>query len=210
MWLWAIFSTVLLFIMEFVLFAAFIPTAWADYVARFEHQSLYAWHLDATATAIIERGQAWYAALFVHTGIAPWTYELFAPRDDIQPGLGFERMAHLPLWDWLRGRLDVIWGAVALALQRLALLTAWWPFFLLAVLGAIADGLVRRRIRAHGFHHSSPLAHRIGMGGLLILSIGVLVLLLAPLPLPAVGVPVLALLTAFLSGLAASQTQSRV
>jgi hypothetical protein len=59
----------------------------------------------------------------------------------------------------------VIWAALYQALQRLAMLMAWWPFLLLLVAAAWGDGWVRRRIRQSGFAYASPLAHAYALRG---------------------------------------------
>jgi len=72
------------------------------------------------------------------------------------------------------------------------MLLAWWPFLGFALVGAIADGLLRRRIRQSGFDDPSPLAHRAAVQLLLGLGLVVSLGLFAPLPLPPLAVPVVA------------------
>jgi len=104
----------------------------------------------------------------------------------------------------------VIWQALYMALQRIALLLAWWPFLAFALVGATADGLVRRRIRQSGFDYPSPLAHRLAMRGMLWIGFLVTLGLLVPLPLPPLAVPVLAIMLAAALSLLLTQTQKRL
>ncbi|NBC47714.1 MAG: DUF4400 domain-containing protein [Gammaproteobacteria bacterium] len=52
--------------------------------------------------------------------------------------------------NWVKTRLDLIWFAIYLAIQRLAVLFSWWPFIGFVLIGAVAEGPTRRRIRLAG------------------------------------------------------------
>ena len=123
---------------------------------------------------------------------------------------GWSRLGESPVWGWLRGRLDVIWGAFAQALQRLALLLAWWPFLALLLVAALGDGWLRRRIRQYGFVYASPLAHHTALWVLLTLWIGVGLLLFAPIPIPALAIPVIGVITAVCVDLVLTNAQKRL
>ena len=70
MWLWAVASTLLLFVLELVLFASFIPSDWAHGVEQTERRELVETLGADAAQAIVARGARWYDTLFVQTGIA--------------------------------------------------------------------------------------------------------------------------------------------
>jgi hypothetical protein len=108
------------------------------------------------------------------------------------------------------GRLDVIWAAFYQALQRLAVLVAWWPFLLLLLAAAWGDGWVRRRIRQAGFAYASPLAHAYALRGILIILMLLGLVLFLPVPLPVLGVPVVAALMGLLVGAAVANAQKRL
>ena len=84
-WLWTLFSTVTLFFLEFILFAAFIPSDWARQVSETETRWLVETQGPASAQAIIDQAEGWYRGLFVETGIAPWTYHILAPGRRSRP-----------------------------------------------------------------------------------------------------------------------------
>ena len=209
-WLWAAFSTVLLFLLEFILFASFIPSEWSRSIAETEAGWLVATHGPESAAAMQARATAWYDVLFVETGIAPWTYHLVASGPGVEPGVGLEPLVESPIWTWLKGRLDVIWGAFAQALQRLVMLVAWWPFLAILFPAAVVDGWLRRRIRQHGFVYASPLIHHAALSILFSLWIGAGLLLFAPIPIPALAVPALCGLTALLVDIALTNAQKRL
>jgi hypothetical protein len=208
-WLWAVFSTVTLFFLEFVLFAALIPTAWSEQAIATERLWLIMAQGEAAATAVIERGRQWYDTVFIATGIEPWSYRLVLLGDD-EPGVGFERMGEYPVWDWLAGRLDVIWSALRQALVRVSLLLAWAPFFVLTACVALADGLIRRRIRQYSFAYASPLAHRVATVGLVWIWLAVFFVLFLPIPLPTAAIPVVGGLSALALGVMATNAQKRL
>jgi hypothetical protein len=210
LWLWAVFSTLMLFILEFVLFAALIPSAWSEYAITTERQWLVSAQGDASAAAVIEQGLRWFEAAFVRSGIEPWTYRLVRLGPGEEPGLGMEQLGAYPIWEWLAGRLDVIWDAIRQALVRVSLLLSWIPFFALTALAALADGGIRRRIRQHAFAYASPLAHRYAALGLLWLWLAICFVLLLPIPLPVAAVPALGLLTAVALGVMATNAQKRL
>jgi hypothetical protein len=209
-WLWAIFSTITLFVLEFIFFAALIPSAWSERAIELERGWLMQAQGEVSARAVIDRGVGWYEAAFVHTGVEPWSYRLVTLGPDDEPGRGFERMGDLPLWDWLAGRLNVIWDAVEQALVRVSLLAAWTPFFILTAVAALGDGLLRRRIRQHSYAYASPLAHRVAALALLWTALAVFFVLLLPIPLPTVAVPVVGILVAAALGVLATNAQKRL
>ena len=209
LWLWTIASGLILFVMEFFLFAALVPTQWARQASAAELQSLVHTVGAHTADAILGRAAGWFDALFIRTGVVGASYHLLIP-DPRTPGAGMEKLADNPFWPWLTGRLDVVWLEIAQGFQRVAVLLSWWPFFLILFLAAWGDGWVRRRIRQHSFAYASPLAHALALRVMLWLAIGAGLLLFAPLALPALAVPVLGAVLAGLLGFAVANTQKRL
>lgn len=207
-WLWTIIAGLTLFVMEFLLLSAMVPSAWEQQVSREELAALVEAVGPRSANAILERAAGWYDAAFIQTQIQQYSYRLLLPDPHLAPD-GMEALAGNPFWPWLRGRLDVMWGAVAQAMQRVAVLLSWWPFFLIMFLAAWGDGWVRRRIRQHSFAYASPLAHTLALRVILWLLIGVGTLFLAPLVLPAMGVPLLGAIVAGLLGLALANADRR-
>ncbi|WP_300971251.1 DUF4400 domain-containing protein [Thiocapsa sp.] len=209
-WLWAVASTLLLFVLELILFASFIPSDWAYGVEQTERRELVETLGADAAQAIVARGARWYDTLFVETGIAPWTYRLVATGPGVESGYGLEPIGASPAWAWLRGRLDVIWGAFAQALRRIALLLAWWPFMAIVLAAAIGDGWLRRRIRQYGFVYASPLAHHTALRILLALWLIVGLLLFAPIAMPVLAVPVLGVASALCMAFVVTNTQKQL
>jgi hypothetical protein len=104
----------------------------------------------------------------------------------------------------------VIWATLYQALQRLAMLTVWLPFFLLLLAAAWGDGWVRRRIRQAGFAYASPLVHAYSLRGIAVILMFLGLLLFLPVPLPVLGVPVVGVLLAVLIGVAVANAQKQL
>ncbi|WP_295581464.1 DUF4400 domain-containing protein [uncultured Lamprocystis sp.] len=208
-WLWTIASGLILFVMEFILFAALVPTDWARQVSARELASLVDTVGPDTTAAIVARAAGWYEALFIRTGLHTASYQILLPGPDTG-GAGLAKLADSPFWAWLAGRLTVVWWSLGQACQRLAVLLSWWPLLGLLALAAWGDGWLRRRIRQCSFAYASPLTHHLALRVVLWLVIGALLLLVAPVPLPALGVPVVGAAIALLLGLALANTQKRL
>jgi hypothetical protein len=199
-----------LLLMEFILLAALVPTAWSERVRDTELAWLHEGLGARTANAVVERAEDWYETIFVAPGLVATSYRIILPSDtDVQRAGALSPLTTLPLWSWVADRLDVIWAALYQALQRLAMITAWWPFLLLLLAAAWGDGWVRRCIRQSGFASASPLAHAYALRGIALLVMLVALLLFLPLPLPVLGVPVVAALIGLLVGATVANAQKR-
>jgi hypothetical protein len=210
-WLWALLVGAILLVMEFILLAALVPASWSERVRDTE----LAWLQDGlgarTADAVVERAERWYGMLFVVTEVVETSYRITLPSDaDVERAGALSPLTTLPLWSWVAGRLEVIWAALYQALQRLAMITAWWPFLLFMLAAAWGDGWVRRRIRQSGFAYASPLAHAYALRGIVVILMVMGLLLFLPLPLPALGVPVVAALIGLLVGATVANAQKRL
>ena len=210
-WLWALLVGTILLVMELILFAAPVPATWSERVRATELAWLYQGLGPSTAKAVIERADYWYGDLFVAPGLVETSYRITLPNDeDVQRAGALSPLATLPLWTWVAGRLEVIWAAFYQALQRLAMLVAWWPFLLLLLAAAWGDGWVRRRIRQAGFAYASPLAHAYALRGIVIIVMLLGLVLFLPVPLPVLGVPLVGVVLAVLVGAAVANAQKRL
>ena len=210
-WLWAVLVGVILLVMELIVFAALVPAAWSQQVRDTELAWLHEGLGAATADAVVARTEHWYGTLFVAPGLVASSYRITLPSEaDVQRAGALSPLATLPLWSWVVGRLEVIWAALYQALQRLAMLVAWWPFLVLLFAAAWGDGWVRRRIRQSGFAYASPLAHAYALRGIAVVIILMGLVLFLPVPLPALGVPVVGAVLAALVGVAVANAQKRL
>lgn len=210
-WLWALLVGAILLVMELILFAALVPASWSERVRATELAWLHQGLGPSTADAVVERADDWYGTLFVKPGLVETSYRITLPNDeDVQRAGALSPLAALPLWNWVAGRLEVIWAAFHQALQRVAMLAAWWPFLLLLLAAAWGDGWVRRRIRQSGFAYASPLAHAYALRGIAVIAIMLGLVLFLPVPLPVLGVPVVGVAMAVLVEVAVANAQKRL
>ena len=210
-WLWATTVAVILLLMEFVLLSALIPADWSTRMRDQEVRWVSSQLGEGTATAVFASAQHWYGMIFLRSGLVDASYDLLLPdAAAVKNTPELDKLASVPLWPWVKTRLDLIWFAIYLAIQRLVVLFAWWPFIGFVLIGAVGDGLIRRRIRLAGFDYPSPLAHRLSVRVLLGLGFLVGFGLLLPLPVPPLAVPVLAVIAATALAVLLTQTQKRV
>jgi hypothetical protein len=210
-WLWALLVGAILLVMELVLFAALVPATWSERVRDTELAWLRQGLGPSTAHAVVERAEHWYGALFVEPGLVETSYRITLPNEeDVDRAGALSPLATLPLWTWVAGRLEVIWAAFYQALQRFAMLVAWWPFLLLLIAASWGDGWVRRRIRQAGFAYASPLAHAYALQGIAVIVMLLGLVLFLPVPLPVLGVPLVGVVLAVLVGAAVANAQKRL
>jgi hypothetical protein len=210
-WLWSTTVAVILLVMELILLSALVPTDWSSRVRDLEGRWLKDVMGAETAGLVLTSAQSWYGFVFVDTGLVQGSYELLLPDDAsirTTPELG--KLAGSPLWPWIAERLEVVWQALYMAIQRISLLLAWWPFFAFVLVGAAIDGLLRRSIRQFGFDYPSPLAHRLAVRGMLWLGVLVTLGLLAPLPVSPLAVPVIGTVAGMALAVMVTQTQKRL
>jgi hypothetical protein len=199
-WLWALLVGAILLVVEFVLFAALVPADWSEQVRDTELTWLHEGLGARTANAVVERAEHWYGMLFISTEVVETSYRITLPSDaDVQRAGALSPLATLPFSSWVAGRLELISAALYQALQRLAMLAAWWPSLLLLLAAAWGDGWVRRRIRQSWFAYASPLAHAYALRGILVLVMLMGLALFLPLPVPVLGVPIVGLSSRLLS-----------
>jgi hypothetical protein len=209
--IWALLVGAVLLGMELVVLAALVPVSWSERVRETEAAWLRAGLGEATAGAVRASARSWFERLFVEPGLVDGTYALLLPGPrDLARSPELAPIAASPGWAWVEGRLDVVWGAVYLALQRLAVIAAWRPLLLPLGLAAWGEGWVRRRIRQASFAYPSPLAHRYALRAMAGIGLLVGLGLLLPVPLPVLTVPVLGAVLAGLLCLAVANAQKRL
>jgi len=203
----------ILLAMEFILVSLLVPSPWAAHVQQRELADLQSQLGTATAAAVALRATDWYRALLVDPGVVGMSYRMvtLSPEEITQArATGLGPLTQFALWDWLAGRLDVLWWMVRHAVQRLVLLLAWWPFLLLTAVFATADGWLRRRIRQAGFSYASPLRHHYAVRAMRWLVLLGLFGLFLPVPWSPWLIPWVGAVFAVLLALTLANTQKRV
>ncbi|MGE0383535.1 MAG: DUF4400 domain-containing protein [Gammaproteobacteria bacterium] len=152
----------------------------------------------------------WYDAVCIRTGIAQATYDFLIPTpEQAARGHAFHTAGDL-LFPWLKDRLDVLWTMAYQLCARLALLATWLPFLAVALVPAVAQGWLRRRIRQTTFAHASAFRQRYAMYLLLLVLILLLLALFAPLAIAPMLYPPSAILVAAALEIIIANTQKRL
>jgi hypothetical protein len=209
--LWPALTAVVLVVLELVVFGATVTERWAERVRTTEAAWLERWLGQQTATRVVGTTRAGYETLFVESGLVAWSYAVALPTAaEEAAGRHLSPVAVPWFFGWLEGRLDLFWGAVLQVLQRVVMVTAWWPFLALLLSGTLIEGRTRRRIKQEGFAYASPVRHRGALWTAIALVMAGTLGLLLPLPIPAITVPVLASVVALALTAALAHSQKRL
>jgi len=197
---WTLVTGALMLVIELLFVAGLVSPDWARAVRATEALSRRQ-DLGARAEWVEDMARGWFEGAFVATGLVAASYAFLLPdAAERRDAHGLEPLGEGPLFGFVRGRLEVAWGMLALALERLAWLLAWGPLAGLATAAALADAGLRRRRREAGFTPPQALRHRLAAEGLRVLAWGVLYGLFLPWPWPAASALVVLALAAALTG----------
>ncbi len=209
-WLWTVTSTVLIFLLELVLFASFVPGDWARTVTQTEQRWLVAAQGPESAHAIQARGWRWYETLFNASGIAPGPIAWSPPLPGCNRAKGWSNLARARSG---AGCGDAWTSSGVRSPKRCSASRCSWPggrswrscwsppSATGGCAGAFAsmDSSTRARWR---------ITLRSGSCCTLWISVGLL--LFAPIPIPALAIPVLAVITALCVDLVLTNAQKRL
>lgn len=183
----------------FVLIVGFllvVKDTWLEQGLEQERQGIYELLGPAKAEATEVRVHNRYTRWFVETGIIEKSFMLVSPPQ--QEGTQIEEIDQKinPVFIWMEGRLRAFWLVVFQVMYRLAVTLMWWPFFVLTAVPFIVDALVRRKIKANTFDHTSPTLQALGVRAVALLVIAYPFMLLAPFALPPQLMPIMIFLSA--------------
>ncbi len=160
--------------------------------------------------AVRRRGQRWFDAVLVDSGVLAGCYALFTvPADERARDSDFG--AAVPWFDaWFERRLAALFALAEQAFLRASFALLWLPHGLLLALPCTLDGLMRRQIRRSNFDYCSPLVYRGGIAMLEWLGMALLLSLFVPWALPLWSVPALLILSAIGCGAIAANVQKEL
>lgn len=119
--------------------------------------------------AVADDADRFYNEKFVDSGLVDWSMQFFAPAD---PGVFGSEAAELDaksLFGELQLHVAAIWLAVYFEIQRFTLILHLLPYYLIVLIPAVVDGLVRREIKKYTFGYTSHQQFDAGIEGLLLL-----------------------------------------
>ena len=183
----------------FVLIVGFllvVKDTWLEQGLEQERQGIYELLGPAKAETTEVRVHNRYTRWFVETGIIEKSFMLVSPPQ--QEGTQIEEIDQKlnPVFIWMEGRLRAFWLVVFQVMYRLAVTLMWWPFFVLTAVPFIVDALVRWKIKANTFDHTSPTLQALGVRAVALLVIAYPFMLLAPFALPPQLMPIMIFLSA--------------
>lgn len=161
---------------------------------------------------IARTGEGWYDSSIMDSGLQEGIKHTFVPTEQERVRSGALKDFGYELWfPYLNTRGEVLLQVLHQLFYRLAMLVAWVPFLLLAVIPATIDGMLRWRVRQFTFDFSSPFMHAMGFRGALHGTGIVASLLFLPLPVfHPYTVPIVIICYAIMMYWSASNTQKRV
>ncbi|WP_448205443.1 DUF4400 domain-containing protein [Azospirillum sp. sgz302134] len=165
------------FVLLLALYALVVPGSFL----RDNMERELTWYINIlgpdNARWIADAGEEWYDTLLVRTGIASAVADQFMPSSDQRARSGAMRDIGYEIWfPYVEGRGWVLRILIHQALYRIAMVTLWFPFFFMAVIPAVFDGLMEWRKRRYTFNAASPVMHSLGMRGpvLVLTALGVM------------------------------------
>lgn len=125
---------------------------------------------------------------FVNSGATSASFNLLIPKK--VGGSELDQRAD-PVFVWIEGRVRSIWLVIYQLMMRISNAALWWPFIILTTIPFVVDAMVKRRIKANTFDHTSPHVQSLAVKALVFALFGYPVLLLVPVAIPAEALPML-------------------
>lgn len=184
-------TAVLILLMELIVIAGMIPREWTS--AQIDKEIRWVGEImgDDKAQHIQSQAHTWFQRAFVETGAYEGSFYFFIPTEEQRRrSKGMEDFGQDSLFPFVEKVLISIWTGVLQSTLRLAHYLVWWPFFLLAVLPAIGDAIMQRRIKQASFAHASPIRYRYAINTFALVTFMFFFSLLLPIAIPPAAVPV--------------------
>lgn len=159
---------------------------------------------------IRDRADSWYNATMIETGIYRTLYTVMIPtKRERESSVGLEGLGG-PLWPWVEGRLTALMHVVYQVYARVALFLVWAPYMLILLIPSIWDGMMSWRIKRTNFDYASPIFHRYGVRGVMLITQIMLITFFAPVALSPLFIPLAMMATSIMLGLTVANFQKRV
>lgn len=193
-----------------LLFTVMVREDWVARAVATERRDAEQWLGPALAAEVCARGQRWFDATLVDSGVIADVYALFTvPASERAADADFG--SAVPWFDaWFERRLAALFALAGQAFLRASNVLLWLPYGLLLAAPCVLDGLMRRQIRRSNFDYCSPLVYRGGIAALEFVGVAMLLSLFAPWALPVWTIPALLVLSALGGGAIAANLQKEV
>lgn len=185
-------------VLEVFLLTAMVTDTYYKENLRHEDARSQAWLGEKTFNALRARSDLIFEELFVTSGIYDSSFELFIPSpEEQQRSVGMEAMGR-SLFHLVNARIALLWYAVHQVILRLLQFALWLPFFVVALLPSLVDGLAMRQVKKANLIAVSAVLHRLAIFGFLAVCYLLLLSLFYPFPINPVFYPLMTGALAFL------------
>lgn len=196
---------------EFLLIAALVSESWIYAVEREETAMMRRWLGEAQTRAIGETAQGAFEAVFVRTGVVESVHRFFVPsRQDWENAGAWRPVERTGIFQFIEGRLNVIWFSIYQTLARFVLLGYWLSGLAVLALPFGLDGWVSRRVKEFRFGHYSGSRHRYSLYGFGLIWYALLLSVMLPVPIHPMAMPVAILLMGVMMNVFIANIQKKI
>lgn len=196
---------------QLIVILLLVPGEWMQRVNATEHEWLWRDLSPETAAWVEHKAIGWYNGVIVESGALDATYDHLIPTESQRRrSQGLEQLGQSGWFPLVESRLQATFATVYQVFVRLALITAWLPFFAITAAPAVLDGMMAWKIKQAGFAYASPVVHRLALQTVLWSLVALVSLLIAPLPISPAVLPLFGIVIPIALGQVAAHTQKRV
>jgi hypothetical protein len=200
----------LLLAAELFLILVFVPGKWTEQVIVNESAMVERTLGHNSVQWINERALRWYSSTMVDSGVYQGLHTLLIPSPEERArSRGMENLGST-IFPWLEDRLFSMMRVFYQVFARMALLMVWAPYMLILLIPAMYDGWLNWKIKRTNFDYASPVIHRYGVRGIVLMLQILLIAFFAPIALNPIVIPFAMMIACVMIGLAMGNIQKRI
>ena len=205
--LWVV---VWILVIELFLILVFVPGQWTEKVIIKEAQKIERALGTDSVEWIRDRADSWYNTTMIDSGVYRTLYTVMIPtKRERENSRGMETLGSA-LWPGVEGRLTALMHVIYQVYARVALFLVWAPYMLILLVPSIWDGMMSWRIKRTNFDYASPIFHRYGVRGVIMITQIMLITFFMPIALSPLFIPLAMMGTSVMIGLTVANFQKRV
>lgn len=199
-----------LLIAEMFVILVFVPGHWTERVIEKESAMVQSQLGRNTVDWIDQKALNWYNISMWESGVYKTLHTLLIPTpEERASSRGMQNMGS-QIFPWVEDRLASLMHVVYQVCARIALLAVWAPYMLILLIPAVWDGYMGWKIKRTNFDYASPVLHRYGIRGVLLVAQCLLIAFFAPIALNPIIIPLTMMVACVMFGLALANLQKRV
>lgn len=202
----------IVFFMQLLAVAIFTPMGWAVDAIEKEKAMIAQVMGSSGGRFISAEADDWHKTFIIDSGLYAGTVKMLIPtKKQKERSKGIERMGTAEGWfGWVQERIDTVSKVIHHTMMRVSMLKMWLPYILIILIPAAYDGLMTWKIKRTNFAYVSPVLHRYGARGVVLIAIIFLLLFFAPIAVHPIYIPVGLIAVCLLIGLMIGNTQKRI